>query len=181
MKLLCSILIYCLTFFVAAGQNRVPTQYKCFIKKDCSDSVVPYRNYAIIKKGQSIDSLIEPNKNFVCLLPDTGTYGIIVFEEKGFFFIMPKQLFFTSAKGIIDTLETCDLGQFSTTYDSTKYDSFLFCGKIANGHIIDNTMDGWREGDFKNGIPLSLKFFSKEGKLTRSFCFDQNGYSKKCN
>ena len=181
MKLLPTILIYCLTSFVATGQNKVPIQYKCFIKKDCSDSVILYRNYSIGKKDQSIDSLIKPNENFICSLPDTGTYGLIIYEEKGFFFILPKLLFVTTTKGIVDTLETCDLGQFSTTYDSTKYDPFLFCGKLANGHVIDNTMTGWREGDFKNGVPVSpLKFFSKEGNLIRIICYDENGYSIKC-
>lgn len=192
MKILINILFFCCISYSVVGQQCSVIEYRCFIKKDCSDSIIPYRNYSLAKKepsrqnqvfGSCLDhQLISPDKNFVCLLPDTGVYNLVIYEDEGPFFLLTKTIFFNSSSPVFDTLQTCDLGRFSTVYNPAKRDPYLYCGKVANGHIVDCTMDGWTEGNFKDGFPISpIKYFNKQHKLIKKLCLGENGYMSRCN
>lgn len=157
--------------------NAQQVQYKCYLKTDCSDSLIPYKYFCLIK---SIDSAYYPDKNFICTLPDTGIYSFSPLEFNDqvdiFYFLLYKKIDFNKPVVLIDTVESVDLGRFSTKFDSTKFDPWLFCGKLADGNILDKTMNGWREGVFKKGRPVSpIKFYKTNGELEKIFYFNEQG------
>lgn len=123
-----------------------------------------------------------PNENGISALPDSGTYFLTPTSQSDIFFsVGPVSIKIDKPQLNIDTLQATDLSQViimhSKNLNANKYENWEFCGQPANGKLVDYTLTGRTEGEFRKGRAIGkIKSYNKTGDLT--FIAYYNGKGK---
>lgn len=171
-------IIFCLLGAGFSGTGQI-VNYKCYIKTDCTNSISPFKEYILSKNGK----FYHPDQTFICSLPDTGSYTFTLTSEANVFISVGEiKVSSYSVANKIDTFNTNDLTQFlvfhSTNSKANKYDNWQYCGKTANGFIVDSTNAGRSEGTFKNGRAIgAIKTYNRRGELIFIEYYNKKGKS----
>lgn len=160
------IIVFGTLIFSAKGQLI----YKCYIKKDCHDVPVLFKDYMLHKDNK----VYLPNEKMVCVLPDTGTYHFTQPVNPQAFILSTLEIKITNSYKV-DTFQTDDVYRILLTSKST-YSDWQYCGGLADGFIVDTTIWGRKEGYFKKGKAIGvIKTFNLEGKLVYEEEYNKHG------